>query len=611
MSLGESAFLQPNLDALAIRQPDAAGDVAGAFADNFATPAIGRDGSATYRLRRADGSGHWFGGSSMPTISAAATAERVVVDGRNLSLAGIGTGLEAVQIVRRLPPFAGLFVIEPDPRLVHLALRLYDYRPFLNSGRMAFILGDNVPAAFDAFFDCHPTYEFPTSLLPTPQPESDAPARFAALQREVERAAAVVTRRQAALVEAAARRLAGRATVAASDRPRRFAVLSTDPRAAALDHAHRITRAFEAAELPHAVCVPDRPERCHILARLDAVERVQADAVILINTAAGPLASLLPSRVRIASWYLPEAVIPGGVANELGPSQRVFAAGAATRAALTAAGVEASRIESLDVGADVIIGDCPTTDRLVACGIAIMADLPSADAAAWGITLPSHAMLWKAMLRVVAEDADGYAPEAAEGLLRRAEAACGVSIADAAMRSRFVTLLREVIAPIQCARAAASALGGSGPGLTIWGAGWEAMASSQDVRRGPVPRDGGYPRILKGSRVVVLPSGHEAGLRLALDALAAGCAVCVRMSAVEIAMSAPSLAPLVPHLHPYRTRAELVSLVHRLSADSGEVDHAVAKLVRDEHSVAARLDSLVARLVEPLARQETARVVHS
>jgi len=276
--------------------------------------------------------------------------------------------------------------------------------------------------------------------------------------------------------------------------------------------------------------------------------------------------------------------------------------------------VPAARIETLDVGADAL--ECELADPYAVAqsdivDIAVPVDLPSSDPNAWGLTLPSHAQLWKAMMRVVADDVDGFTPEGSAGFFARAEQVSGVAIADEAMRSRFITLLREVVAPIQCARTSASALGGAGRRLGVWGAGWEALPATDDVRRGPLPQGESLRPLLRRVRVVVLPMGQEATIRLALDALASGCAVCVRMTADAIVASSPALAGLVQHLNPYRTRGELVSLVHRLSAIAPADRRAVASLVIREHSVAARLDTLAERLIASRPQQEPARVVHT
>ncbi|MFQ5414956.1 MAG: hypothetical protein ACE5E6_10910 [Phycisphaerae bacterium] len=311
-----------NVDALAERQPDVADAVRSVPVPAGVSPATGRDGAPTLRVPGPDGDLIWFGGSSMPTVSADAIVGRVPDDGGNVTLPGVLTGLEPLLLTRRLPPHVATFVVESDLASLRLALHVYDYAPPIRAGRLVFITGADIVAHLRAFFDAHPGYAFPARLISVPH---RAPSALAELTARLEHAADEVTRVQTRLIEHACKRLQARAprahtfagapaNAAARDtahaprapehRPR-VAVVSVDVSPATCAQTARIARALARLEWPHEICIPDAPDRCHVLARLAAVDRAAADFVLIVNGTTGLPRALLPDTLPVVSWCLP------------------------------------------------------------------------------------------------------------------------------------------------------------------------------------------------------------------------------------------------------------------------------------------------------------------
>ncbi len=142
MTVDTSNCYHRNLAALTDAQASLAAAIDAIPIPDGVTPVRGRDDSDTFFLPTGDGRGAWFGGSSMPTISAFEAWSGLRGDGRNLILPGVLTGLEPLLILERIPKHSALFVCEPDGLLLKLALILRDYTRFIESGQLVFILGE-------------------------------------------------------------------------------------------------------------------------------------------------------------------------------------------------------------------------------------------------------------------------------------------------------------------------------------------------------------------------------------------------------------------------------------------------------------------------------------
>ncbi len=505
-----------NLAALATFQPEVAGvvDAVGIPAD--VRPVEGRDGSDTLVIPGEDGGPVFFGGSSMPSVSAAEMFAGFVSDGRNVSLPGVLTGFDPLVVVGKMAPHTALFVIEEHAWHVKLALHLYDYAELIAGGRIVFIVGDDPEGKMYEFFESHAGYGPPTRLLTPPQ---RSPAQMAELQRRLENAGEAVQSVGQRFVEASAEHISTRSFASLPATPR-VAVLSFDVRPASVEQAHRIQRALAKLGWPHVVCVPDSPSRCHVAAHLQAIDRLSADLVLVINGSGGPIASLLPTGLPVGSWYLPGA---GPAAGAGSPAHhavftllRPDAAGSDAPDASSAEGAKGGVCSYCEPAADDTayfpLDPSRRGDSQRSLDVAILMDLPDDRAEACEVTLPSHVLFWKALGEVVSKNIDRYTEGQADEFVERAQRASGVTLEDEGIRGHFANLVRSRIAPACRGRAAAHAVATTGCRFAAWGLNWQSAlpgghdletpggpslqrwgTQSGDANHSPTSKDTGHP----------------------------------------------------------------------------------------------------------------------
>ncbi len=558
MTLAATEHFGPNLAALMESQPSVAALVEAAPVPDGVTPVTGRDGINTFKVPDESGLPVWFGGSSMPSISA---AEMFAGGGGggNVALPGVLTGNEPLVLLGRLFPHEMLFVLEESPLAIKLAMHLYDYAGLIASGRLVFLLTADLIESMTTFFEAHPGCLLPARLLAVAQRSA---SQTADLQRRLEHAGAFGAAEQNRAVDSYVQVLRERAVGRLPDRPR-VAVLGTDARPASLEHAERIGRALEQLHWAHEVCVPSAPDKCHLAARLAAVDRVCADFVLIINAAGGSMRSQLPPDMPVASWYLPGASVEPQAGRELHEGQLVFASSKALLDAVVRCGVAKDVVRICPVAADDAmyrpLHDQPRlpTDNDTPRGlkhaahqhaahqhaahprrsepsrsddrgcenpfshtqVSVLMDLPDLGPEAAGVTQASHISLWHAMEEAVLQNVDRYRGELAEELLDIAQRVSGTTLQDAQVRSQFVGLLRARLAPAVIAGCAARALVERGYRVGLWGANWPAIAlraaagaripSRTDPRRGPDPIAGARIPSRTDPRLGPIPVGSE------------------------------------------------------------------------------------------------------
>lgn len=595
-----SSCYRRNIAALRTFQPRVAEVIDSARIPRDVSPATGRDGHRTLLVPGDDGQQVWLGGSSMPTISAVETFAAFFSDGRNVALPGVLTGLEPIVVAGKMPPHTALFVVEEKALHVKLALHLYDYRALLEHGRVIFVLADDLMRTLRTLFEVHPGYDVPTRIVPVPQ-RTDA--QLAELRRQLEKAGRVLTGVHAGVVQSCLGRIQGHAPATPAAKPC-VAVLSFETRQATIGQARRIARALRGTGWPCEICVPDAPDRCHLAARLLAVERASADLVLFVNCGPGQMGSLLPVDLPTASWYLPGAGVSADVVKEAPKHHVSFASSRTLQAALRAVGLPDEGIEPCGPAADTVtfhpLGDPGETVNTSGADVAVLMDLPDDSPEAAEITLRSHVDLWRALQDVVARGIDRYRACDAAEFLEAAQRTSGVTLHDPAVSERFVMLLRSRIAPALAARVAARALTDNGLRPRLWGANWPAEGQGNDWRCGEIPAGGDeLNRLFNAARIVVLPDSSLGGVQAALDALAAGAQVVFRRPDGPFEQEYPTLASVAPHLHFYRTGRELVEIVRSLPAP-GEARlrrvEEIRAILAAEHSVAQRLGGIVERL---------------
>ncbi len=534
---------EPNLLALQSRQPELADQLRALNIPSTVQPAVGRDGHPTFRIIGPDGRARWFGGSSMPSISAPEMLASYSSDGANVVLPGVLTGLEPKIIAERSPAHTAVFIVETDPLAVRLALQLYDYTALIEAGRVLFLLADDLSARLQRFFAAHPGYEVPTQVVSIPHL---APPQLADLRRRLEEAGARVVAAQHALLQSLAERIAARWNHPAPG-PGGVAVIGVDARPAGLAWVRRIARACAALGRPHATCAPSTPDQCHLVARLAAVESASADFVLFADHFGSRLLPWLPPNLPRAAWFAPAAAIPDEPFPAAGSALTVYAAERSQLDRLRALAVPP---ESLRVAPPAAAETIPadTQPAGAAAPITLLTHAPNDEAAACNLTLPSHQKLWQALRNATRRDVDAVAPDRAESLLALAERASEVTLTDPKLRRLFLGLWQARVLPAQLAAAAAESLAA---------AGWTAQLTPPSI---DLPWS-------SQTRVVVVPLFTPDAVTPVLDALARGLAVCFRNPHPALAQQYPELAELSAQLLPWRTRAELVRTIKQRLAD--------------------------------------------
>jgi hypothetical protein len=557
LALPNSSCYQRNLEALRERRRDLADLVDATAADDRVAQATGRDGTPTFRLTNETGRVSWFGQSSMPSISAAACVERFLAGAGNVTVPGALTGYEIRLLLEQLGRHVAVFVIESDPLRIKLALCLYDYAEAMAGGRLVFVPEADTADGFARFFRDHPGYAFPRRMLAPPPWTA---AQVADMQRLLSNTGAAVVQAQNEELGVAASRLRQRKDKAVDDRPR-VALLGTDP--AFLTQADRIERALKRMDWPCARCVPDAPDKCHALARIQTIERVAADLVLLLNAAPAELGPLLPPSIRLASWFLSAPNSGEDLSQAFSERRLAFTASTSVGEALKQANVPEAYIRPLAPAPDTSVFEpIPLTreaSSAVGCQVAVLADLPVATAEASNIHLASHQALWDGLRQALERrvTGEGYGAEQAEVILAEAERASGTTLKDPPIREQFIQLLRLNLVPVVVARMTVDVLIDAGYQVGAWGHNWESLPGRADVRRGPIPRGTALNRLFNAVGAVVLPVPSSEATQIALDALASGVKVLYRAPDRPFPVEYPALADLLPHLNLYRTAGEL------------------------------------------------------
>jgi len=595
-------FYRRNLSALHVLCPEAAARIDAEVIPSTVLATTGRDGQPHFLIQDAQGKRAWFGGSSMPGVSAPERFAGFVGDGRNVALPGVMTGMESVFLLSRMPAHAALFVLETNPLHVKLALHLRDLTQAIEAGRWVPLMGthDEIEQQLVSFIEGNPGYERPFHLLTSPTVTN---SRIAGWTRVLETAGRRIVDHQAALASRLCRNLRAERRGPLGERPS-VVVLGVDARPGALEQAGRIARALNKLAWRHEVCVPDSPSRCHSVARLRAIEVSQADVVIWLNGAPGSLRAHLPRGIGVVSWYAPDADVPASARDAVPPGDLVVAGTAAQREAAVAAGVPADAILLTTPAADDVLFHPIETAKAGPTSYdaeaVLLADLPDDRPSTAGVTMLSHVRLWRAAQRIARrETAQGRAP-AAEVLLRRAESDSKVALRDADLRRKFEKLLDVLVLPAAWGRACRDALGEAGIPIATFGRNWSDEEGKNAADRGPIPRGEALNRLFNTVGVVILPFCSPHDLQTALDATASGATVVCRNPPSSDSTSSARKERPFGRIPTFSNPGELVRRVRALRADGSK--NAAEKGLRDwvlgEHTVTVRLR----RMVEALRR---------
>ncbi len=587
-----------NLAALQSVAPGLAETLAAQPVPPTAQPTRGRDGTPTYLLTEPDGQRAWFGGTSMPTISAPAILERSEVGRESTMLPRIGSGMEARLLLERIEPHCAVFVYEPDPVQLVLGLRLHDLAGPLRDGRLILLGGPDLTGALLDFFEQHPAYEFPTRIV---RPPEFSWGRVHTVRAELESAGRTVAGRQAARTLAIAERLGGRPASVSSAAPR-VAIVTVDPRPAACDDVRRLAATAEDLGWPAATCAPDHPGRCHIVARLETIEQHRANLVLCCHTFGGRIEPFLPESLRTVTWFGPTVRLSAALAEGVPKRGLHLVATPYQAQVLREAGLPAERVDVLEVGVDALAVAPAVADQSAAgpfvCDVAILCDVADLRAASH-VSAESQQRLFEAILHAAPNWAETYVPDHAEGILTAAQQRSDRFLKDDRIRAGFIGLIRDAIAPSVLARLAVERLVRQGRTVRVWGDGWNMAKPLARLHAGPIPPVEDRNRIYHAARTVLCPFFGALTARTVLEAIVAGGGVLFRQSDVPLPERHPQLADVLGAVPTYRRLSELPRAVTRLlrppEPATAEARAALRSKVLAEHTLAHRLRTLHAR----------------
>jgi len=555
-----------NLAALAADQPELARRLQALDLPPSVTPLAGRDGAETFRLAAEAGRWRWFGRSSMPTVSAPALVGGFASDGHNVVVPAFGTGYEARILLERSPRHCAVFVFDRDLTALKLGLHLHDFSPAIEARRLVLLHGADIGGALVAFLSGHPGFEFPQrmlgfALLPPGEQERS--------RLEVESAGPRVVLAQTEAARRAAAELRAWRAAPAGDAPA-VVLLSRDPRADTLELAAQLEATLGRMGWPCAACVPDRPDRCHTVARLETVLRGRPALAVLVNCLPGPLRRFVPAGLPICSWLITADSAGALLAGDAEGGDPVFVSQPDMVDRLSRAGLAAARIHLLEPGVDpATFGPLePVPDQgREGCRIVVLADGADVRPAAVNMSLASHERCWEAIRKATAGLIGGWQDEWVFKVLERASRASGVELPVPGLGERFAEIVRQRLVPTLLARATVERLCQGGGGVEVWGSGWESHPAVAAHTRGPIPGAAGRNRLYNTADVVVFPVYHERAVRLALECLAAGGSPLLRAPQRRPDHLHPQLAPVLEPVPLGGSPDEVAEIARGLAAD--------------------------------------------
>ncbi len=592
-AINSTDCLAKNLAALREFQPDVAKLVEIADISPHVERAIGRDGSETFRVPDESGNMRWMGATSMPSISAAEVFGNVRRDQGNVLLPGVLSGREPLLVAERLAPYAAVFVIEPSATLLHFALTLCDYRDVIRSGRMVFLCGDALTETMTRFFEAHPGYEYPGHLFHAPHA---TPADGAALRESVERAGEAVLHHHASLIERLQDQIAAqykdRSSKPTDWNSPRVSLLSVEANDASVKSVSRIANALRSQGWDYNICLPDTPQRCHAVARLQPIAEASPDIVFFVNSTPKHSRALLPRSLPVVSWYLP-GFVPIGLSGEHACPNDLYV----TSTPLHEQAICRARLTCLRVApaTDASVFTLPAADSQTPeeTTIAVLMDLPQDSAATMNLTLPSQVALWEAMREETQAAVELVTTVSDSSILRKAEKRSGTALSDASLRETFEELIATVLRPAARARACVESLREAERRVTVFGSGWDRENLPESAIGGPIPDSADLCKIFQHAQTVVFPVASDTAIQSALDALATGAHVMIGASDEAISSAYPSLCDVFKFIATYDTTNELASLLPNADAPR-QVD--AASFVASKHSFSSRLRQVVSHV---------------
>jgi hypothetical protein len=579
---------QRNLAAISELQPDLARQIQSVAIPAGARMVPGRDGSDTF-LIDGEGRSSWLGRSSMTEISAPILVRDIDTGGQSVILHSIATALEPILAARQLPGHSAVFVFERDLACLRMALHLRDLSSQISERRIVLLHGANASEALVAFFGQYPGFEFPQHFLPLRHLDGNqdqARAHFEAGARQV-------TTMQWQLAGQISGELQQRGNFEISHQPR-VTIVSRDARPEVLVLAGQLVLAARGLGWHASACVPDRPDRCHTVARLAAIRDHEPDMLILLNGMLGPLANLISPRQPLCHWLVTADGAAIAQRDGLSPRGTVFCVDEGLAGQMRAAGMPAERVRLLEIGIQPPEMES-VNERFNAAGkVAVIADCESLDASAIGISLASQVKLWEQLIELAGPAADRWTDSGAASLLDHAERKTHTSIKESSVRQAMIDRIRHRLMPGMVVRATVRRLIRNEVPVVVYGCGWEGDATVAPLVRNPPESAEQRWQVFRSAAVTVFP-WFDRGVPLRLmECLASGGCPVVRAAEFRVGSAYPGLAPVLKaeSRETVRSVAATVQSLLNSPKQRAEVSSTLRQEVLNRHTLACRLETM-------------------
>ncbi len=590
---------QRNLSAIRQIDPELAQRLDGVDVPEQAELTTGRDGSPTYCVRGQE-SDRWLGMTSMPTVSGPATLGNFDAGSGNVALAGIGQGIEARLLVDQLALSRAVFILEPDPTSLAMALRLHDLSAALAARRVILIVPTDADAdapvaplfgALLRYLEQHAGVMPPERMLAWPWL---SPTQTDLVRIILQRASTEITQRRARDLASLSSELAGHYPERSSAMPTRptTLVVCLNPSAETCQVARELTQGAASLDWVVEPWLGDTPDRSTSLPLGHTIAEQRPDWVVLIDSVRGRLARVLPAGLPVVTWLTPWAQVDGDLVSGVGPGDRVAAMTDRAARRVAEAGLDAERVHVVPPGAMVpeSYEPPPATYEVLTVSNAM-----TTDAEANGLTLDSHRALWHAAWRLIVDEAERYCDEHIEALLSRAEKRAGAAFQDPALRANLQRHINAVLGQTLVRREAYAAALRSGVPLTVRGRGWGDVEGIVSAWGGPIGTSA--RSAVYGSAKIVLHVDIAGNTTPdLLGAATSGAAVVARAHPSDQAPHG-----LTKLLEPgreilfFRRHSEMVGHIKRLLADEParrEMAERARTKLAEAHTVSHRLQAL-------------------
>lgn len=444
-------------------------------------PATTRDGRAGFRVLTSDAGRAWFGRSSVPGVRAEALLRQFDPGVGNVLLPGIGEGTEVHLLLERLGPHRAVFVWEPQPVNVRLALELHEFAAAIVNQRLVLMCCpmEDLSGVLLQWLIAHPGHLCPERILMWPWQSSSEAAQFRnAVQStysriETHRAAQMAAARSG--VESA---LASRRQYGPAERPC-LALLATrvsDEQSAWTD---AMLRGAEALNWRAIDLTLRTPADCHPLAR---ITRLTADPgsglALLLDGVRHEFQEVIPAAMPVASWLGSGARLYTDLPEKVGPHDAILVTSSRQKNRLAYLGIPPARIGLLPFPCITVSAeaaqdepaDHDTHQRPV--DVVLSADLAPVDPAAYGQRLESLVRIWKIAVDLLKARIEHYQYHQAGEILRMAEATAGATVADPQVREYILDCLGHAVANTLSWQFIRQTLKNAGVVAAVQGRGW-------------------------------------------------------------------------------------------------------------------------------------------